>query len=84
MTKQYEPAAFVYRGDGLEAIHYYAKNQDNVDLVILDLTMPNMNGEECFYALKELNPDVKVILSTGFGFNVTVQRLIDDGGGGLW
>ena len=45
--------------DGKEAADYYAEHSDEVDLVLLDLDMPVMNGPECFKKLKETDPDVR-------------------------
>lgn len=66
-------------GNGRDAVNFYEKHRDNVDLVILDLTMPVMNGVECFDALKETNPDVKLVITTGHAFNDTVQKLLQKG-----
>jgi PAS domain S-box-containing protein len=57
--------------DGIEAVTAFKQHPDIV-LVILDLTMPHMDGEQCFRELRHLNPDVKVIMSSGFSeFEVT-------------
>jgi len=50
---------------GPEAIALYQSSKDKVDLVILDLLMPGMSGVETFDRLKSVDPQVKVILSTG-------------------
>ena len=52
--------------NGREAIEIYQKKGNEIDLIILDLIMPGMGGEETFKRLKELNPDVKVLLASGF------------------
>ncbi len=52
--------------DGLEALEIYKARQDQIVLVFMDLTMPQMNGGEAFRALRVLNPSVKVILTSGF------------------
>ncbi len=52
--------------DGIAAIEYFTDNHDQVDLVILDLVMPIMSGEEVFDALKQIDPDVKVLVSSGY------------------
>ena len=53
-------------GNGKEAIELYSRFGKNIDLVILDLTMPQMSGEATFYELKKINPAVKVILASGY------------------
>lgn len=65
--------------DGEEGVKIYRKNKEEIDLVLLDLLMPKMNGEEAFYALKEMNPDVKVIITSGFSQETNIDKLIKDG-----
>jgi|GEM_PF-326360 len=52
--------------DGYEALSVYKEHQHKVSLVITDLGMPNMGGEQLFEKLKELNPDIKVLVSSGY------------------
>jgi len=65
--------------DGVDAVEYYTRHADEIDLILVDLVMPRMGGRECFRALKELNPDVRAILCTGYGFNIAAQELLDEG-----
>jgi two-component system cell cycle sensor histidine kinase/response regulator CckA len=58
----------VARG-GIEAWALYRDNRDRIDLVILDLIMPDTGGGEVYDRIKALNPDVKVILSSGYSLN---------------
>ena len=51
--------------DGREGVATFKENPD-VAFVILDLTMPHMDGEQCFRVLKQLKPDVKVMISSGY------------------
>ncbi len=51
--------------DGREGVAAFKENPD-VAFVILDLTMPHMDGEQCFRVLKQLKPDVKVMISSGY------------------
>lgn len=52
--------------NGLKGLELYRLQQNKIALVILDMDMPVMGGEETFIHLKQYNPDVKVILATGF------------------
>lgn len=52
--------------DGKEALSVYRQSQNEIDLVILDLGMPKMNGIECLKALKSIDPGVRVVVSTGY------------------
>lgn len=52
--------------DGAVAVELYEANRDKVDLVILDLDMPGLNGEQAFKRLLEIEPEIKVIISSGY------------------
>lgn len=52
--------------DGRQAVELYRERKQEITLVLLDLTMPHMNGEEAFRELRTLNPDVQVILASGY------------------
>jgi nitrogen-specific signal transduction histidine kinase/CheY-like chemotaxis protein len=61
-------------GNGQEAIELFQRNAGRIALVILDLTMPVMNGEECLSRLKSMKPDVPVLLSSGFSETEAARR----------
>jgi CheY-like chemotaxis protein len=65
--------------DGAEALAYCSDSISELDLVILDLAMPVMNGSDCFRRLKELDADVKVIITSGHGLSTTGRQLLDAG-----
>lgn len=52
--------------DGLDGIKKVEAEGDRIDLVIMDLTMPRMNGERAFRAMRELRPDIQVLLTSGY------------------
>ena len=52
--------------DGKEALEVYSQNWEDIHIVILDMVMPNMSGGEAYDRMKEINPDVKVLLSSGY------------------
>jgi PAS domain S-box-containing protein len=52
--------------NGIEALAVYRKNQSDISLVILDLIMPEMGGMECLEELVKVNPNVKVLIASGF------------------
>ena len=56
-------------GSGKEALDIYERNKDKIDIVILDMIMPVMSGSETFDGLKEIDPDIKVLLSSGYSIN---------------
>ncbi len=63
--------------NGVEALGAYQPGA--FDLVILDMMMPEMNGRDCFLALKERDPDVRIILMSGFLREEDLQELRDLG-----
>jgi len=52
--------------DGVEGVEVFREHADEVRAVILDMTMPRMNGEEAFNALRQIRPEVRVVLSSGY------------------
>jgi two-component system cell cycle sensor histidine kinase/response regulator CckA len=66
--------------DGLDALAVLALRAADIDLVLLDLTMPRMSGEETFQALRAIDPKVRVILSSGYNQHDAASRF---GGKGL-
>jgi PAS domain S-box-containing protein len=69
--------------DGQEAVETYRASAQEIDLVILDMVMPRLGGRECFRALKQINPEVRAVLCTGYGFNVATQEILDEGMAGF-
>ncbi len=65
--------------DGLAALETYRSRPSDIGLVILDLTMPVMNGEETLRHLQTVNPNVKVLLSSGYNEVEAVQRFAGKG-----
>ena len=55
-------------GEGVEALEVFAARRGEIDLVLLDLVMPGMDGWACLAKLREIEPGVRVVLSSGFGF----------------
>jgi PAS domain S-box-containing protein len=54
---------------GRGAVDVYERNKSKIDLVILDMIMPEMGGGETFDRLKEINPEIKVVLASGYSIN---------------
>jgi len=52
--------------DGQEAVDILRESPGEIRCVVLDLTMPRMTGEECFRRLRELRPDLRVLVSSGY------------------
>jgi CheY-like chemotaxis protein len=64
---------------GEEAIRIYEERGSAFDLVILDMIMPGMGGGETFDRLKEINPAVKVLLSSGYAVDGQARAILDRG-----
>ncbi len=65
--------------DGRQAVESFKAMHEKVCLVILDLTMPHLDGEACFRELRLIRPDVKVILSSGYNEQDVVNRFAGKG-----
>lgn len=64
---------------GVEAVEWFRDNYRDVDLVILDMKMPQMDGTACFNRLKEIDPDVQVLILSGYMEDESVQSLLRRG-----
>ncbi|NQS98976.1 MAG: PAS domain S-box protein [candidate division Zixibacteria bacterium] len=69
--------------DGADAVEIYQKMGAEIDLVILDLTMPKKSGRETFLDLKKANPEVKIVISSGFSRIGSVDDLMKMGAKGF-
>ncbi len=65
--------------NGAEAVKTFTENKDIIDLVILDMIMPDMGGGETYDRMKEINPDVKVLLSSGYSINGEAASILERG-----
>jgi PAS domain S-box-containing protein len=66
-------------GDGKEGVEIYRFRGKEIAVVLLDLTMPRMNGEEAFRELRRINPDVRVVLSSGYSEQEIAARFAGRG-----
>ncbi|MBR2439311.1 MAG: response regulator [Lentisphaeria bacterium] len=69
--------------NGLDAVEIYENNPGQIDLVLLDMIMPKQGGHSTFHKLKELDPNVKVLLSSGFVSLEEVDDLLKNGAAGF-
>ncbi len=65
--------------DGLEALTLVEAAPEEFDLVILDLTMPRMGGVECFYRMRRLSPQLKIIITSGYNVKGGPEALLESG-----
>ena len=71
--------ATTIRLSGLEAVAFCQNSKHRVDLVLLDMVMPDMSGAECFAELRRIRPESKILLCTGYDRNHAVQKLMNQG-----
>ncbi len=62
--------------DGLEAVEIFKKENSSISLVLLDMVMPRMDGRETYYAMRKIDPNVKVIIASGFSRSENISYLI--------
>lgn len=69
--------------DGAQAVALYREKWKSIDLVILDMVMPHMDGRTAFGMLQTINPEVKVLLSSGYSLNEHAQEILEQGATGF-
>jgi two-component system, cell cycle sensor histidine kinase and response regulator CckA len=60
--------------DGQKAVDLVTRSPREFDLVLLDMTMPNMDGEEAFKQMRKINPDLRVLVMSGYSEQETLRR----------
>jgi PAS domain S-box-containing protein len=69
--------------NGKEAVDAYSRFGGDVDLVVLDMVMPDMSGREVYDKLKSMNQDTKVLLSSGYSINGKASEVLQRGCNGF-
>jgi two-component system cell cycle sensor histidine kinase/response regulator CckA len=70
-------------GSGMEAVHFYSDRSATVDVVILDMVMPVMNGRETFLAMRAVNPRVRALLASGYSLEGEARAALECGARGF-
>ena len=65
--------------DGEQGVEAYREHQDEIVAVLLDMTMPKLDGKACFRELRRINPEVRVVLSSGYNEQDTTSRFAGKG-----
>jgi signal transduction histidine kinase/ActR/RegA family two-component response regulator len=68
---------------GNEALDIYQEQKDQIDLVLLDMIMPGMTGSEAYDRLKQINPDIKVLLLSGYSLHGRAAEILNRGCNGF-
>ncbi|BFM10198.1 hypothetical protein R50072_03510 [Simiduia litorea] len=63
----------------MEALSYYRDHWRDFDLVVLDMLMPEMNGQQLFEAMKQVNPKIKAIISSGYSNEKRIEEILSSG-----
>jgi DNA-binding NtrC family response regulator len=66
-----------------EACHLYEDEKDRIDIVVLDMIMPDEKGTDTYKRLKQMNPDIRVLISSGLEKNGDVDEILNDGQNGF-
>ncbi len=64
---------------GRDAIAWYRDHYQEIDIVVLDMRMPSIDGKQCFEALRQINPDARVVLLSGYTEDTEVKELLENG-----
>jgi len=62
-----------------QGLEIFERRHHDIDLVLLDMVMPSMDGAECFRRLREIRPDARVLLTSGFNREEEVAELVREG-----
>ncbi|MGZ8430218.1 MAG: PAS domain-containing hybrid sensor histidine kinase/response regulator [Candidatus Deferrimicrobiaceae bacterium] len=65
--------------DGLAGVSRFREMWREIDLVVLDMVMPNLSGGECFRRMKEIDPKARVVLSSGYSMEGAIQDVMNEG-----
>jgi signal transduction histidine kinase/CheY-like chemotaxis protein len=65
--------------DGRESLEIFRQNKDDIVCVILDLTMPHLDGEQTFRELRRIKPEVRVLMSSGYNEQEVTQKFLGKG-----
>ena len=66
-------------GDGQQALDIFKKNKNNLDLVILDMNMPGMDGATVYDKLTKIQADVRILIASGYFENNRIRKILENG-----
>ena len=68
-----------FRSNAPYNIDLYKENKDNIDMVLLDIVMPGMSGGKTYDRLREIDSDIKVLLSSGYDMEGKAKEILERG-----
>ncbi|MFZ0725987.1 MAG: response regulator, partial [Desulfobacterales bacterium] len=69
--------------NGAKALALYREGHERIDLIVLDMIMPQMGGQEVFKHIRHINPQAKVLLSSGYSLKGKAQEILAQGCNGF-
>lgn len=69
----------LYANDGLDGVENYRSHSAEIDLVLLDMTMPQVNGKQAFKKIRQIKPDARIILMSGYTKEECASLFGEDG-----
>lgn len=82
MLEEHDFTVFKASG-GEEAVQIFKRHNKEIDLVLLDTAMPKLSGQETFFQLKAIDPEVNVLCTSGFKDDVRVKTILENGAAGF-
>jgi|WetSurMetagenome_2_1015567.scaffolds.fasta_scaffold113379_1 two-component system, cell cycle sensor histidine kinase and response regulator CckA len=76
---EYLGCSVVTASNGTEALAFFSGNHRDIDLVILDLVLPKISGKETFLKMRSIDPELKVIIASGYSIEGEVQEMLELG-----
>jgi two-component system cell cycle sensor histidine kinase/response regulator CckA len=70
-------------GNSAEACQLYKDKKEHIDIVVLDMIMPDENGANTYKRLKKMNPDIRVLVSSGLERDGSIDEILNDGQNGF-
>ena len=65
--------------DGSSAVEIFKQRHTEIDIVVMDMIMPNLSGREAFYQMKEIDPHCRVVISSGYTKGENINMMKNDG-----
>jgi DNA-binding response OmpR family regulator len=70
-------------GNGQDGVDLYKRNRKDIDLIIMDMVMPIMDGREAFKEIRKLNPKQKIFIISGYSQREDMEDLLENGAVGF-
>lgn len=80
---EYLGCTALFAANGADALGLLIEHREQIDLVVLDINMPVMGGEETYRRIKEIKPEVKVLVSSGYALEGKTRAVLEGGAQGF-